>query len=311
MSRLPTLFLSHGSPMNGIEQTPSSRAWAALGRELPKPRAVLVASAHWETSVPMLTGQSEARDDPRFRRIPRAAVPDPLPGARCAGARRRGRRAAEGRRYHRGRERLSRARSRRVGAAALDVPRQRRARRRDLAATGARHGAPRGARARAGAARRRWRADRGLGSRDAQPARLDGEPAAPRTVALRAGVRRLAAASGWPRATPMRWSRTATSPRKRPARIRPKSTSCRCSSRGAPPAMAHAPNASARASKAARSRTTGTSSTRAALRTEARVRHRHSNPAFARRVRAAAPVSSSAKRRASPGSRACAHTATE
>jgi len=56
MTRFPTLFLSHGSPMNGIDRTPSSTAWQALGREWPKPRAVLMASAHWETSVPMLTG---------------------------------------------------------------------------------------------------------------------------------------------------------------------------------------------------------------------------------------------------------------
>jgi len=59
MTRLPTLFLSHGSPMNAIEQTASSRTWAALGRTLGKPRAVLVASAHWETSVPMLTGNPQ------------------------------------------------------------------------------------------------------------------------------------------------------------------------------------------------------------------------------------------------------------
>ena len=56
MSRLPTLFLSHGSPMNGLEQTPSSNGWAALARKLPKPRAVLMASAHWETALPMLSG---------------------------------------------------------------------------------------------------------------------------------------------------------------------------------------------------------------------------------------------------------------
>jgi len=56
MTRLPTLFLSHGSPMNAVTQTASSREWATLGRTLDKPRAVLVASAHWETSVPMLTG---------------------------------------------------------------------------------------------------------------------------------------------------------------------------------------------------------------------------------------------------------------
>ena len=56
MSRLPTLFLSHGSPMNAVERSRSSETWAELARALPRPRAVLVASAHWETTVPMLTG---------------------------------------------------------------------------------------------------------------------------------------------------------------------------------------------------------------------------------------------------------------
>jgi 4,5-DOPA dioxygenase extradiol len=54
--RLPTLFLSHGSPMHAVDPGAAGRAWAALGRELPRPRAVLIASAHWETSVPLLTG---------------------------------------------------------------------------------------------------------------------------------------------------------------------------------------------------------------------------------------------------------------
>src|SRR5512135_3257958 len=56
MTRLPTVFLSHGSPMHALQPGVAGRAWAALGRTLPRPRAVLVASAHWETSVPMLTG---------------------------------------------------------------------------------------------------------------------------------------------------------------------------------------------------------------------------------------------------------------
>src|SRR5262245_22616052 len=59
MNRLPTLFLSHGSPMNAATRSASSDAWAALGAELPRPRAVLIASAHWETSVPMLTGSDK------------------------------------------------------------------------------------------------------------------------------------------------------------------------------------------------------------------------------------------------------------
>ena len=56
MNRLPTLFVSHGSPMHALEDGDASRAWARLASELPRPRAVLMVSAHWETSLPMLTG---------------------------------------------------------------------------------------------------------------------------------------------------------------------------------------------------------------------------------------------------------------
>lgn len=56
MKRQPTLFLSHGSPMHAVQPGGAGTEWTALGATLPRPRAVLVASAHWETSVPMLTG---------------------------------------------------------------------------------------------------------------------------------------------------------------------------------------------------------------------------------------------------------------
>ena len=56
MSRLPTLFLSHGSPMTAVEPGAAGRAWAALARALPVPRAVLMVSAHWDTALPMLSG---------------------------------------------------------------------------------------------------------------------------------------------------------------------------------------------------------------------------------------------------------------
>ncbi|HVR91852.1 MAG TPA: 4,5-DOPA dioxygenase extradiol [Novosphingobium sp.] len=48
-NRLPVLFLGHGSPMTAITDVPERRAWQALGRALPRPRAILVISAHWET----------------------------------------------------------------------------------------------------------------------------------------------------------------------------------------------------------------------------------------------------------------------
>ncbi|CAN5379451.1 class III extradiol ring-cleavage dioxygenase [soil metagenome] len=48
MNRMPTLFISHGSPMLAIEQSPAHRFLQGLGKSLPRPKAILVASAHWE-----------------------------------------------------------------------------------------------------------------------------------------------------------------------------------------------------------------------------------------------------------------------
>jgi len=42
--------------MHAIEPGAAGRAWTNLGRTLPRPRAILIASAHWETALPMLTG---------------------------------------------------------------------------------------------------------------------------------------------------------------------------------------------------------------------------------------------------------------
>ncbi len=61
MTRLPTLFLSHGSPMQAIDAGAAGKAWIELGNTLPRPRAVLMVSAHWETSVPMLTANPQPK----------------------------------------------------------------------------------------------------------------------------------------------------------------------------------------------------------------------------------------------------------
>jgi 4,5-DOPA dioxygenase extradiol len=44
--------------MHAVEPGAAGEAWAELGRTLPRPRAVLIASAHWETSMPLLTGSA-------------------------------------------------------------------------------------------------------------------------------------------------------------------------------------------------------------------------------------------------------------
>ncbi len=50
---LPSLFLSHGAPTLPLTDTPARRFLEGLGATLPRPRAILVASAHWETERPM------------------------------------------------------------------------------------------------------------------------------------------------------------------------------------------------------------------------------------------------------------------
>ena len=44
---MPVLFIGHGSPMNGIQDTEFSRRWKKMAEEIPTPAAVLIVSAHW------------------------------------------------------------------------------------------------------------------------------------------------------------------------------------------------------------------------------------------------------------------------
>lgn len=52
MNRLPSLFVSHGAPTFAIEPGLAGPRLTALGRALPRPRAVLVVSPHWMTPSP-------------------------------------------------------------------------------------------------------------------------------------------------------------------------------------------------------------------------------------------------------------------
>jgi 4,5-DOPA dioxygenase extradiol len=83
MTRLPSVFVSHGSPMHALQPGPAGEAWRALGRRLPRPRAMLVASAHWETNVPMLTGSARPETIHDFYHFPEPLyrLRYPAPGA--------------------------------------------------------------------------------------------------------------------------------------------------------------------------------------------------------------------------------------
>jgi 4,5-DOPA dioxygenase extradiol len=59
--RMPALFIGHGSPMNAIEDNEFSRRWQQVGKSLPRPRAILCVSAHWETWGTLVTAMEEPR----------------------------------------------------------------------------------------------------------------------------------------------------------------------------------------------------------------------------------------------------------
>jgi 4,5-DOPA dioxygenase extradiol len=59
--RMPVVFLGHGSPMNAAEDNEFSRSWVRLGRELPRPKAILAVSAHWYAGKSLVCADESPR----------------------------------------------------------------------------------------------------------------------------------------------------------------------------------------------------------------------------------------------------------